>query len=93
LKGLKWLGSQSYGSMYVNFGEFISVRESLGATFPPIMDDSIFSNQVQDIALKVIFDHQKHIVMPLFAAASTVIISKVMDLNDITSARFNSFFF
>jgi len=68
--------------MYVNFGEFISVREKLESEVPRLLDDTQFSNQVQDIALQVILDHQKHIALPLFSAASVIILSKLCKKED-----------
>jgi glycerol-3-phosphate O-acyltransferase len=66
--------------MYVNFGEFISVRESLGEPLSsPYLDDAIFTKNVQDMALNVILDHQKHLATPLFAAVATIIIGKISE--------------
>lgn len=80
LKGLRWLGSQSYGSMYVNFGELISIRETLGSPLSaPYEDDRAFAQQVQGIGLRVVLAHQKTLVTPLFSAAASIILGRIAE--------------
>lgn len=79
IKGLRWVQSQSYGSMYVNFGEFISIRESLsGQGCPTYLDDaSLFNQRVQELGMRVVLEQQRHLVTPLFSAVAAVILAKV----------------
>lgn len=80
-RALRWLGSQSYGCMYVNFGNFISVNEFLGCDrlFP--IEDRIFNKGVRDISIQVVLSHQENIVVPLFSAVATVALVEVTCLS------------
>jgi len=73
MKAIRWLGSQCYGSIYVNFGDLISVRDFL---HPPIPKAEL-KLQTAHLATHVIMCHTKNIVLPLFSAVATVYISKV----------------
>ena len=78
LKALRFLGGQNYGSVYVNFGNLISARgilQSCSSISPTI--DNVFSQKVQELALEVVLDHQKNLVIPVFSAVSLIILSKV----------------
>ena len=78
MKALRWLSTQSYGSIYVNFGDLISVREyvdrerSAGA--------GAFTSGVQHIALESVLQHQKHLIVPMFPLIATIVLSKVLKI-------------
>jgi glycerol-3-phosphate O-acyltransferase len=78
MKAIRWLGNQNYGSVYVNFGNLFSTRSILQrcSTSSPTID-SPFSEIVQELAVDVILDHQKNLVVPIFAGVSLLILSKV----------------
>jgi len=78
LKALRFLGSQRYGSVYVNFGNLISARsilETISTSSPNI--DSPFSRNVQQLATNVIVEHQQHVYVPIFSAVALMFVSKV----------------
>ena len=83
MKALRWLTSQSYGSIYVNFGDLISVRQYFDRArgFPPLSkENGVFAKSVQEIAVEAILEHQKHLVVPIFPLIATVILSKVNNI-------------
>lgn len=64
--------------MYVNFGEFISVRETLGECLAsPYVDDAIFTKRIQKLGLNVVIEQQKNLVTPLFSVVATIVLAKV----------------
>ena len=83
LKALIWLGSQSYGSMYVNFGHPISFRamleneleaaEKLGAA----TDYDVFMKAVKQTAEATVLSHQHCLRVPMFSAVCFILLSKV----------------
>ncbi|CAL8081175.1 unnamed protein product [Orchesella dallaii] len=77
LRALRWLGSQQYGSIYVNFGNFISVNQFLGLDTLYPVDDRIFSKGVRDMSIQVIISHQENIAVPLFSAVATVALTEI----------------
>jgi len=79
MKALKWLGSQNYGSVYLTFGDLISVRQIFERSSNPLTSirPELFLKAVQEIALKVVLDHQANLVVPIFAGISLVVISEV----------------
>jgi glycerone phosphate O-acyltransferase len=80
IKGLRWLQSQTYGSMYVNFGEFISIREILGeydTNGSPYLDSALFTGRVQNLGMKIVLEQQRYLVTPLFSGVATIILAKV----------------
>lgn len=78
LRALRWLGSQQYGSIYVNFGNFISINQVMGLdTLSPI-DERVFNKGVRDLSIQVVINHQENIVVPLFSAIATVALTEVL---------------
>ena len=78
MKALRWLSTQSYGSIYVNFGDLISVRQYVDQE--RLAGAGAFTNGVQRIALESVLQHQKHLIVPIFPLIATIILSKVRQI-------------